>query len=86
LDPVANNYNKMLEKLLILTTIIIAHSITTENYTFYTKQNHSISLGKNVVDVDLESAICKFEPSSPSLILVNNVSVINRKSENSSDD
>lgn len=75
----------MLGKFLILTTIIIVQSITTENYTFYTKQNHSISLGKNVIDVDLESAICKFEPSSPNLILVNNVSVINRKSEGSSD-
>jgi hypothetical protein len=51
-----------------------------ENYTFYTREMHGISLGKNVVDVNLESSICKFEPASPHLTLVSNVSVINPRS------
>ena len=69
----------MFGNLLILTTISIVYSAAIENYSFNTKENHSISLGKNVVDVDLESNICRFEPSSTNLVLISNVSVVNYK-------
>mgnify|MGYP006898482968 CR=1 FL=1 len=52
-------------------------ALPVENHHFYIGVNHTIPLGRNVVDVDINSTICSFEPSSPNITLITNVSILN---------
>lgn len=52
-------------------------ALPVEDHQFYIGVNYTIPLGRNVIDVQIDSPICNFEPSSPNITLITNVSILN---------
>ena len=63
--------------LITIQTTAPLSALPVEDHHFYIGVNHTITLGRNVIDVIIDSPICNFEPSSPNLTLITNVSILN---------